>query len=136
MGVSFVDVVVELAPGGDEVAIQAAIDLGNVAKSTLGLMPFTAYRRRAAAGNLLLAYVDGEPGGYALFEVNRDRVRINHLCVDPKRRRGRVARRLVEWISAEYTSYPGILAKCREDYRAGSDVDPARVHPDWGTARS
>src|SRR6266545_2555184 len=108
-----------LAAAGDEAGITAAIELGNQARATLGHMPYAAYREAAASHTLLLAYEGEQVVGYALYGLTRPRVRLTHLCVDPAWRRRGVARLLVGWISERHADFPGILVKCREDYRLG-----------------
>ncbi|MGW3890436.1 GNAT family N-acetyltransferase [Micromonospora chokoriensis] len=109
-----------LTPGlQDGRAIEAAIQLGNGARSTLGHMPFSAYRDAAAKGTLLLAYAGKTPVGYALYALARRRVRLSHLCVDPTRQGKGIARLLVEHISERHHDHLGIAARCRRDYRLG-----------------
>jgi GNAT superfamily N-acetyltransferase/predicted nucleic acid-binding protein len=100
-------------------AIQAAIRLGNVARSTLGQMPFAAYDDAASKGTLLLAYADDQVVGYALYGLARRRVRLSHLCVDPQWRRNGVARLLIDEISTRHADHLGISARCRHSYNLG-----------------
>jgi len=108
-----------LAAVGDETGIMAAVELGNRARATLGHMPYAGYRDAAASHTLLLAYASERVVGYALYGLTRRRVRLTHLCVDPAWQGRGVARLLVSWISERHADYPGILAKCRQDYRLG-----------------
>ena len=99
----------------DEAGILAAVDLGNGARATLGLLPTAAYREAAAAGTLVLAHRDGSVIGYALYGLSAHHVRLTHLCVHPADRHHGIARALVEWISARHADYPGVLARCLPD---------------------
>ncbi|WP_433828535.1 GNAT family N-acetyltransferase [Actinoplanes sp. CA-015351] len=103
----------------DSTAIDAAIQLGNAARSTLGHMPFSGYIDAADKRTLLLAYADDTAVGYALYALARRRVRLNHLCVDPTWRGTGIARLLVEDISERHSDHLGISARCRRNYRLG-----------------
>ncbi|MDZ5447950.1 GNAT family N-acetyltransferase [Micromonospora sp. 4G57] len=103
----------------DREAIDAAIQLGNGARATLGHMPFSAYDDAADKGTLLMAYAEDRAVGYALYALARRRVRLSHLCVDSDRRGEGIARLLVEHISDLHHDHLGIAARCRRDYRLG-----------------
>src|SRR5262245_65939087 len=92
--VSELDVRLALAAAHDGEAVNAAIELGNRARGTLGHMPFEGYKEAAAAGTLLLAYAGEQIVGYALFGVSLGRVRLTHLCVAGAWRGRGVARRI------------------------------------------
>ncbi len=113
------DIRLVTARSDDVEAIAAAIQLGNLARSTIGHMPHAAYHQAAENGTLLLAYHGERVVGYALYALALGRVRLSHLCVDPGLRKRGVARQLVEWISKEHSNYLGILARCRRDYGLG-----------------
>lgn len=100
-------------------AVQAAIRLGNIARPTLGQMPFAAYDDAASKGTLLLAYSGDQVIGYAHYALARWRVRLNHLCVDPDWRRNGVARLLIDEISTRHADHLGISARCRHSYNLG-----------------
>ncbi|MFC0860921.1 GNAT family N-acetyltransferase [Sphaerimonospora cavernae] len=108
-----------LAMPHDTALIEAAIQLGNRARATLGHMPFAGYHQAASKGTLLLACLGEEVVGYALYDLARRRVRLNHLCVHPQLRKRGIARMLVEWISERHADHLGISARCRHDYRLG-----------------
>lgn len=110
---------IELAQPGDVEAIRAAIQLGNVARRTLGHLPYAAYEDAVAKGGLLLAREDGAVIAYALFASTARRVRLTHLCVSEANRGSGIARELVEWISNAHADRPGILVWCRRDYGLG-----------------
>ncbi|TYB90448.1 GNAT family N-acetyltransferase, partial [Micromonospora sp. WP24] len=103
----------------DEDAVQAAIRLGNMARSTLGHLAFAAYYDAAAKDTLLMAYSDDRPVGYALYDLARRRVRLTHLCVDPAFQGRGIARLLVDEISKRHSDYLGIAASCRHSYNLG-----------------
>lgn len=103
----------------DTAAIEAAIQLGNRARATLGHMPFAVYHQAATKGTLLLAFAGSQVVGYALYGLARRRVRLNHLCVDPQLRRQGIARMLVQWLSERYADHRGISVRCRHSYGLG-----------------
>jgi ribosomal protein S18 acetylase RimI-like enzyme len=107
------------AEADDDAGIQAAIELGNRAKTTLGQMPYAAYTDAATQGTLLLAHAGDQVVGYALYALARNRVRLTHLCVDPDFRRRRIAQRMVEYISQRHADHLGIAVRCRDDYDVG-----------------
>jgi GNAT superfamily N-acetyltransferase len=108
-----------VATGQDRDAVQAAIRLGNLARSTLGQMPFAGYEDAAGKGTLLLAHAGDQVLGYALYGLARRRVRLSHLCVDPGWRRHGIARLLIEEISRLHADHLGISARCRHSYNLG-----------------
>lgn len=103
----------------NETGIDAAVELGNAARATLGFLPVGAYRDAASKGCLLLARDRHTVVGYALYAITARRVRLIHLCVDPGRRREGIARALVERISEIHADFPGVLVRCRHDYGLG-----------------
>nr|MBA2604280.1 GNAT family N-acetyltransferase [Acidobacteriota bacterium] len=107
----------ELAGAGATDAIDAAIELGNRARDTLGHLPFAAYEDAARNGGLLLGREGGNVVAYALFGATDRHVRLTHLCVEQRLRRGGIARLLINWISERHADRPGILVWCRRDYR-------------------
>jgi GNAT superfamily N-acetyltransferase len=100
----------------DQNQIQAAIELGNAARATLGHLPYAAYFAAAEDGTLVLASLDGTVVGYALYGLTRGRIRLTHLCVDPAARGHGMARQLVNEISRRHPEHFGIRASCRRDY--------------------
>ena len=110
------DVVVDIARPGEKAAVEAAITLGNAARSTLGHLPFSAYFDAARSGTLLIASADGVVIGYALYALVRRRIRLTHLCVAEGARRRGVARRLIDAIRQRHPDYLGVRARCRRDY--------------------
>ncbi|WP_158221140.1 GNAT family N-acetyltransferase [Kineosporia sp. R_H_3] len=110
----------ELARATDAEGIQAAIELGNTCKLTIGQLPFAVYRECAAGGTLLLARKSESLIGYALYQLAKGRVRLVHLCVAPSARGKGVARLMVEEISSRHAELLGISARCRRDYDIGA----------------
>jgi hypothetical protein len=60
--------------GESEDRIQAVLRLSKQAKSTVGFMPDSAFRERAAKGTLLVAVEAEELLGYVLYDLPRDEV--------------------------------------------------------------
>lgn len=112
---------VDIAPARPLAAgdVAAAVQIGNRSTSTLGLLPTAAYEQAAREQTLLLARVDGEIVGYALYGLARRRVRLTHLCVAQEHRGEGIARQLIEEISKRHAGYTGIHARCRHDYNLG-----------------
>lgn len=108
-----------LAGPKDAAQVSEAVALGNLARATLGFLPEGAYRDAASNGTLLLARDGSGVVGYALYALTQRRVRLTHLCIDPRRRKQGIARALVDWISEHHADYPGILVRCRYDYGLG-----------------
>ncbi|MEU4397764.1 GNAT family N-acetyltransferase [Micromonospora orduensis] len=107
------------ARAGIDSDVSAAVEIGNRSSATLGLLPIAEYRAAAGRGNLLLARLDDEVVGYALYALARNRVRLTHLCVDRRFRGLGIARQLVEQISASHADQLGIHVRCRHDYGLG-----------------
>lgn len=105
------------------------IKLGDLARSTLGLLPHAVYREAAERNQIVAALSGGRAVAYVLFRLPRDEVVLTHLCVDPEFRRSGIAKALVDEVSQEHRHRLGIKAKCRNDYnldgvwrRLGFDV--------------
>lgn len=107
----------EVSPN-DASLLSKVVELGNRNRNTLGLMPKGAFREFARRGFLLVAHIDAEFVGYALYEVARRRVRLTHLCVDDNSRSNGVARELVDTLSRKHHDLAGILVTCRRDFPA------------------
>ncbi|GAB2842133.1 GNAT family N-acetyltransferase [Lentzea nigeriaca] len=114
--------VIEVVPGSDTETIEHAVELGNTARKTLGLLPRAAYFDAAQRGWLLAAMSDGEMIGYTVYRLPRNEVTLVHLCVAKEFRRSGVAQRLVAEVGRRHQARLGIRAKCRDDY-----VDIQRV---------
>ncbi|GIH16043.1 hypothetical protein Raf01_42150 [Rugosimonospora africana] len=104
----------------DSSAIEEAIQLGNSARASLGLMRVAVYHEAAINGTLLLAYSADRVVGYALYALARRRVRLNHLCVDKAFQKEGIARLLVDHLSERHADHLGISARCRHDYNLGA----------------
>jgi GNAT superfamily N-acetyltransferase len=100
----------------DRQFISQVIALGDSARRTLGLMPYTVFEQAAADGTLLTAVRGGQVVGYALYALPRQVVRLRHLCVAEEARGSGIARLLVDAISARHADRSGISLKCRTDY--------------------
>ncbi len=110
------EVALRPADPADDATIAAAIELGNRGSSTLGHLPFAAYRDAAEGGCLLIARAGDVIVGFALFAATKRWIRLSQLYVEPSWRRRGIARRLVDWIAERFGAYPGIRVKCRRDY--------------------
>ncbi len=106
----------EIVDGGDRATVERLIEIGNESTRTLGLLRPPAYHEAARRGCLLAARVGDDLAGYALFGLPRDKVRLTHLCVLRKFRRGHIGTALVEEISRLHQARLGIVASCRDDY--------------------
>lgn len=109
-------VVIRSVDPADGAAVARAIELGDRGSSTLGHLPYAAYRDAAARGWLVVAGYDDDVVGFALYALTKRWVRLIQLYVDPEWRRRGIARSLVDWIASRHSSYPGIRVTCRQDY--------------------
>jgi GNAT superfamily N-acetyltransferase len=100
----------------DTQTIEHLIELGNVARKTLGLLPKAVYFDAAQKGFLLVARDAMTPVGYVLFRLPRNEVVLTHLCVSPEYRKRGVGHKLVQEVSRRHQGRIGIRAKCRDDY--------------------
>ncbi len=97
--------------------------LGRSARQTVGFLPDSAFAERARQGTLL-AYVDDQKvGGYVLYDLPRDEIRVVHLVVAPQYRGNGVARQLIDAVADEHPDRRGMLLHCRNDFPA---------HDVWG----
>ncbi|WP_186315486.1 GNAT family N-acetyltransferase [Catellatospora sichuanensis] len=96
--------------------IDSCIKLGDLAKKTLGQLPFAVYTASAERGTLVAALVQDRVVGYVLYRLSRRRVTLVHLCVATDVRKNGIARALVEYISETHRDRPGVMAKCRQSY--------------------
>ena len=71
----------------------------------------------------------GELMGYVLFDLPGNRIKIVHLCVDPKYRGSGVARHLVDEVSKRHQTRVGIELACRRDFPASSLWPRLEFHP-------
>lgn len=81
-------------------------------------MPDAGFEDRARTGTLIAAVRDGEPIGYALYDLPRNEVRLRQLCVQSAARRGGIAQLLVDEICRRHPERVGIRVRCRSDYPA------------------
>jgi GNAT superfamily N-acetyltransferase len=105
-----------LARPGVGADVESAIEIGDLNRKTLGLLPRAAYADAAARGTLLLARLQNEVVGYALYGVTRRHVRLTHLCVRADFRERGIAKAMVNYIRAEHAGSPGIKVRCRRSY--------------------
>lgn len=112
------DIAIETVPHADPATIDAAIDLGDQARDTLGLLPRAVYHDAAAKQCLLVARhkPTGQIVGYVLFRLPRDEVVLTHVCVATGWRRKGIAKLLVDEVSRRHDQRQGLRAKCRDDY--------------------
>ncbi|SMD25566.1 GNAT family N-acetyltransferase [Lentzea albidocapillata] len=109
-------VVIQVVSGTDTETIERAVELGNTARKTLGLLPRAAYFDAAQRGWLLAALDEGEMIGYTVFRLPRNEVTLVHLCVAKDYRHRGMAQRLVNEVSRRHQARLGVRAKCRDDY--------------------
>lgn len=98
--------------------VERLIALGDLHKTTLGVLPHAAYRQYADDGTIVAA-VDGDILlGYSVFADRKTRqdLKLIHLCVALHGRGRGVARAMVQSISDRYPNAMGIAAYCRRDY--------------------
>ncbi len=103
--------------------LESVIALGDRFKQVLGLFPREAFKKKAEAGEVLVATGSGGLAGYLLFRVSSRHPRvvtIIHLCVEPESRGQGVARALVGALEAKTGAFAGIRLSCRRDYEANS----------------
>jgi GNAT superfamily N-acetyltransferase len=102
----------------DRQLLDQAIELGNLAKRTLGFMPYPVFEQAAADSTLLGAVRDGRVVGYALYVLPRQVVKLRQLCVSEAARGQGIARQLVDALSKRHADRYGITLKCRSDFPA------------------
>ncbi|WP_405536097.1 GNAT family N-acetyltransferase [Streptomyces sp. NBC_00075] len=96
--------------------LASIVALGDRFRSKLGFLPPAVYQQAAEENRLLAAVAGPDLVGYALYGLPGRRIRLTHLCVDPSRRRGGVARLLVDEITRRHQDRLGIILRCRKDY--------------------
>lgn len=89
-------------------------------QSTLGQLPFEAFRRSAAEGQVLAAWDGPDLVAYTLYRVRKRTgvVVLVHLCVDERHRGRGHAERMVDLVCERNSYAPGLAAWCREDFPA------------------
>ena len=110
----------------DEDLFGAVFELGEAHKKAVGMLPREAWRDYANRGGLIAA-VGGAPSmpdllGFAAFRVGvtRPEISLAQMVVAPRRRGGRTARQLIEFIANKYPEMRGIRLKCRRDLPAAT----------------
>ncbi|MFI1481917.1 GNAT family N-acetyltransferase [Streptomyces sp. NPDC020747] len=96
--------------------LASIVALGDRFRSKLGFLPPAVYEQAAGGDTLLAAVAGSDLVGYALYGLPGQRIRLTHLCVDPGRQRGGVARLLVDEITRRHQDRLGIILRCRKDY--------------------
>jgi GNAT superfamily N-acetyltransferase len=124
-----------LTPSPTSPLFAEILALGKLGRDTLGFLPNSAFEDRARQGTLL-AYVsdEGELGGYAMYDLPRDEIRLGQLTVADNHRNKGIARSLVDQIQQRHGSRRGIFLHCRNDFPASKmwsklDFDPRREKP-------
>lgn len=122
---------IEFVFGDDPVRdVSHVIALAGTQKQTLGFLPDAAFIERARRGTLL-TLVDTTRqgiGGFALYDLVGERIRLRQLCIDPHVRGHGLARRLVDELFRRHPAARNISLWCRKDYEAN------RVWPRLGFA--
>ena len=124
-----------LTPSPTSPLFAEILALGKLGRDTLGFLPDSAFEDRARQGTLL-AYVsdEGELGGYAMYDLPRDEIRLGQLTVANDYRSRGIARLLVDEIQQRHEARRGIFLHCRNDFPASKmwpklDFDPRREKP-------
>lgn len=98
--------------------LQQLIELGDLYKATLGVLPHAAYMQYAMDGTIVAAVDGTRLLGYSVFADRKTRqdLKLIHLCVRRTARGRGIARALVDSISARFPTAIGLAAYCRRDY--------------------
>ncbi|PSL53292.1 acetyltransferase (GNAT) family protein [Saccharothrix carnea] len=109
---------VEPVSADDADLLQSVVELGDLHRGRLGLLPYAAFTEAAEQSRLLVALAgeDRLPLGYALYRLPRNEVALTHLCVREEARNRGVAKALVDTITDVHRDRLGVRAKCRDDY--------------------
>ena len=112
------NLIIELVSHTDKKTIEQLIELGNLARDTLGLLRRAIYYDAASNACLLAArYEPGaDPVGYVLFRLPRDEIVLTHVCVDANHRRSSIAAQLIDEVSQRHRARQGVRAKCKDSY--------------------
>jgi len=91
--------------------------LANANSSTLGFIPYGAFRKLADKG-LIIVCIAPEKGciGYLLYNISCYQVKLTHLCVDKEWRGQGVAKALIKHLKNKTAHLHGISLSCRRDY--------------------
>ncbi|WP_427160340.1 GNAT family N-acetyltransferase [Aliinostoc sp. HNIBRCY26] len=105
----------EIRSGSDH--LETIIKLGDSNSATLGFLPDGAFRRLGDEGRIL-GFIIKDVGcvGYILYDTNRHRVKLTHLCVDKQWQGRGIAKLLIKKLKEITSHLYGILLSCRRDY--------------------
>ena len=104
------------APDKQELA--QVVALADANRKWLGFLPASVIRELAGSGRCLVARDSGRIGGYVLFDLPGNDVRLTQLCVAPESRLRGVAEGLVSALSNEHADRRGLRLSCRSDWPA------------------
>jgi ribosomal protein S18 acetylase RimI-like enzyme/predicted nucleic acid-binding protein len=111
----------------DSPYLEQVIALGDAHSNTLGFLPREAFKKHARERHILIAVgEDQQLAGYLLYRVSSRHYRasIVHLCIDPKKRRSGIAKKLVEILHEKTKHLSGIRLSCRRDYDTANKLWP------------
>lgn len=98
--------------------LREIISLADSERKTLGFFPQGAFEEYASKEQILAATDEnGVLKGYLLYGIQRDGIRIIHLCVSKKYRREGIAAGLVNELLSQYKyTISSMYLSCRRDY--------------------
>lgn len=111
-------VVAECLPAGSQ--FSAVLKLSKRAKATVGFLPDSAFRDRAARGTLLVVLVEGEVAAYVMYDLPRREVRIRQLVTGPEHVHRGHAKSLIDELVRRHGARDGIYLECRRDFDVSS----------------
>lgn len=100
----------------DSPYLSKVVGLADQNSRYLGHFPASCFAREADLGRILVAHEGGSVCGYILFRTARNRVVIQHLCVEEASRGRGVARQLIERLKAHTSSLDGISLHCAREF--------------------
>ena len=114
------NVTILVCPPFDNDLVQQIIDLSNRNRKWLGFLPADAFRSAAHTGQLLVAKAAADHSllGYMFYRVAKQRVKVQHLCVQSGQRNAGVGRKLVDFLKKTTTHLDGICLHCAREFPA------------------